>query len=49
LAKVCVLQGARFGCIKFVTDGADDGAADAWQETVGHAAERFLELYQRLR
>ena len=49
LAKVCWLQGARFGCIKFVTDGADDGAANAWQERVGHAAERFLELYQRLR
>jgi adenosylhomocysteine nucleosidase len=49
LAKVCLLRGARFGCIKFVTDGADGGAADAWQETVGHAAERFLELYQRLR
>ena len=49
LAKVCWLQGARFGCIKFVTDGADDGAANAWQETVGHAAERFLELYQQLR
>ena len=49
LAKVCLLQGARFGCIKFVTDGADDGAAEAWQETVGHAAERFLELYQGLR
>lgn len=49
LAKVCWLQGARFGCIKFVTDGADDGAANAWQETVGHAAERFLELYRGLR
>lgn len=48
LAKVCWLQGARFGCIKFVTDGADDGAANAWQEMVGHAAERFLELYRGL-
>jgi adenosylhomocysteine nucleosidase len=48
LAKVCWLQGVRFGSIKFVTDGADDGAADAWQETVGHAAGKFLELYQRL-
>ena len=48
LAKVCWLQGARFGSIKFVTDGADDGAADAWQKTVGHAAEKFLELYQGL-
>lgn len=49
LAKVCWLQGARFGCIKFVTDGADDAAADAWQEKVGHAAEHFLELYHGLR
>jgi adenosylhomocysteine nucleosidase len=49
LAKVCWLQGARFGCIKFVTDGADEGAANAWQQMVGHAAERFLDLYQGLR
>jgi len=49
LAKVCWRQGARFGCIKFVTDGADAGAANAWQEMVGHAAERFLEIYRALR
>lgn len=48
LAKVCWLEGARFACIKFVTDGADNGAAEAWQETVGHAAEQFLELYRKL-
>ena len=34
---------------EFVTDGADDGTASAWQEMVGHAAERFLDLYQGLR
>lgn len=48
LAKVCWLQGARFGAIKFITDGADDGAAEDWQATAGHAAERFLELYRGL-
>ena len=47
LAKVCWLQGARFGSIKFITDGADDGAANDWQASVGHAAERFLELYRQ--
>jgi adenosylhomocysteine nucleosidase len=48
LAKVCWLQGARFGAIKFISDGADDGAANDWQASVGHAAEHFLELYRQL-
>jgi adenosylhomocysteine nucleosidase len=48
LAKVCWLQGTPFGAIKFITDGADDGAAAAWETAVGHAAERFLELYRQL-
>jgi adenosylhomocysteine nucleosidase len=48
LAKVCWLQGARFGSIKFITDGADAAAAEAWQTTAGHAAEQFLELYHQL-
>ncbi len=48
LAKVCWLEGARFGCVKYVSDGADHAAAGAWQENVHRAAEEFLRLYLEL-
>jgi adenosylhomocysteine nucleosidase len=47
LAKVCWREGARFGCAKYVTDGADHAAADHWRENVHKAAEAFLGLYRR--
>jgi adenosylhomocysteine nucleosidase len=49
LAKVCLLEGARFGCAKYVTDGADHGAAEDWQRNLPAAAAAFLQLYQRHR
>jgi adenosylhomocysteine nucleosidase len=48
LAKVCRLEGAAFGCAKYVTDGADHAAADHWRENVHKAAESFLGLYRRI-
>lgn len=48
LAKVCHLQGARFASFKYITDGADGAAADAWKQNVVRAAERFLDIYRRL-
>ena len=46
LAKVCWLEKAPFGCVKYVTDGADHAAADHWQSNVHKAAEEFLKLYR---
>jgi adenosylhomocysteine nucleosidase len=46
LAKVCWLEKAPFACVKYVTDGADDAAADHWRSTVHKAAEEFLSLYR---
>lgn len=46
LAKVCWLEGAAFGCVKYVTDGADHDAADHWRSNVHKAAEEFLRLYR---
>src|SRR5277367_410356 len=34
LAKVCWREKARFGCAKYVTDGADQAAAQDWQSNV---------------
>jgi adenosylhomocysteine nucleosidase len=48
LAKVCWHEGARFACVKYVTDGADHTAADDWQRNVHVAAEEFLQLFRGL-
>jgi adenosylhomocysteine nucleosidase len=48
LAKVCWLEGARFACAKYVTDGADHAAADHWRDNVHKAAQRFVALYREL-
>jgi len=49
LAKVCWLEGARFACVKYVTDGADHAAAADWQCNVHKAADEFLRLYRAVR
>jgi adenosylhomocysteine nucleosidase len=48
LAKVCWHKHARFGCVKYVTDGADHTAADDWQRNVHRAAEDFLALLRNI-
>jgi adenosylhomocysteine nucleosidase len=49
LAKVCKAMGAVFGCVKYVTDGADHAAAVDWQGNVHKAAAAFLALYRAVR
>ncbi|HVC02561.1 MAG TPA: 5'-nucleosidase [Steroidobacteraceae bacterium] len=48
LAKVCWFEGAAFACVKYVTDGADHAAAQAWQENMHKAARAFLGLYREI-
>jgi adenosylhomocysteine nucleosidase len=48
LAKVCHQEGALFGCVKYITDGADHAAADDWQRNLPRAAAEFLRLYRGL-
>ena len=48
LAKVCHLEGAEFGAVKFVTDGADGNAGVDWQANLPRAARAFVEHYARL-
>jgi adenosylhomocysteine nucleosidase len=45
LAKVCWRHKAAFACVKYVTDGADHGAADDWQQNVHKSADEFLRLF----
>lgn len=49
LAKVCLIEKARFACVKYVSDGADQAAAHHWQSNVHKAAEEFLSLYRSVR
>ena len=48
LAKVCWLEQAQFGCVKYVTDGADHSAAADWQANLSKAAAEFLRIYRTL-
>ncbi len=48
LAKVAKSFGVRFGCAKYITDGADASAANDWQANLPKAAAAFLTLYQHL-
>lgn len=48
LAKVCWVEGAAFGCLKFITDGADHAAAKDWRENLHRAADEFIRAYRRL-
>lgn len=48
LAKVCHLEGAEFGAVKFVTDGADGDAGVDWQANLPRAARAFFDHYTRL-
>ena len=45
IAKACKIAGARFGCVKYVTDGADHAAAADWHGNVHKAAAEFLRLF----
>jgi adenosylhomocysteine nucleosidase len=44
LAKICKLENIPFACIKYITDGADEGASNDWQANLKHAAEAFVGL-----
>jgi len=48
LAKACSVAGAPFACAKYVSDGADEHAAEHWKANVAGAADRFLALYRDL-
>jgi len=49
LAKACARAGALFGCVKYVTDGADHAAAGDWQANLRHAAVAFVAAYASVR
>lgn len=49
LARVCLGEGVRFACAKYVTDGADASAAADWTRGVSDGARALLGVYLRYR
>jgi adenosylhomocysteine nucleosidase len=48
LARICLMEQAPFGCVKYVTDGADSDSATHWQAALHAAAKSFLQVYASL-
>lgn len=48
LARVCITEGARFACAKYVTDGADGDSAVHWEAALEAASRAFAHLYDSL-
>jgi adenosylhomocysteine nucleosidase len=48
LARVCVAERARFGCVKYVTDGADADSASHWEAALAAASRAFERIYMEL-
>ena len=46
LAKVCWLERVPFACAKYVSDGADERAANDWAAQLDAAARSFVRLYR---
>lgn len=44
LAKVSLREGVPFACVKYITDGADDGASVDWESNLKRAADAFVQL-----
>jgi adenosylhomocysteine nucleosidase len=45
LAKVAHFERLRFTCVKYITDGADAEAGDAWRQNLHRAAIEFVRLH----
>ncbi|MEO8016392.1 MAG: 5'-nucleosidase [Pseudomonadota bacterium] len=48
LARVCLAENARFGCAKYITDGADSDSATHWEAALDNAAGAFATAYDLL-
>lgn len=49
LAKVCLLEGVRFACVKYISDGSDETAASDWKDSLPLAAHQFVEMIRSSR
>jgi adenosylhomocysteine nucleosidase len=43
IAKVADYAGIPFRCWKYISDNADESAADVWEENAGGGEQQFLQ------
>jgi adenosylhomocysteine nucleosidase len=48
LARVCLAEGVRFACVKYVTDGADADSATHWSAALDAASQAFARSFEAL-
>lgn len=48
LAKVCQYENIPFGCIKYITDGANGHAAQSWEEGLPATAKSLYEAVSKI-
>ena len=48
LANACLAENVPFASAKFISDGADESAANDWQASLPTAARAFMALYRSL-
>jgi adenosylhomocysteine nucleosidase len=44
MAKICTLEGIRFACVKYVSDGANDDSPIDWEASLSDATRKFRSL-----
>ena len=44
LAKICLLENIPFGCLKYISDGADGQAAGTWEESLDVTARCLFDV-----
>ena len=47
LAKVCAMMNRDFICYKFVSDSADENAANDWHKNVANGEHLFYDVLQQ--
>ena len=46
IAKFCLLNEIEFYCYKFVSDNANDEAAEDWKNNISEGAKDFIKLIE---
>ena len=48
IAKICYLHDIKFGCFKYISDNADEGANNDWVENVSLGKKLFVNRIRNL-
>lgn len=48
LARICNREKIPFGCVKFISDGADGKAAENWEQSLADGAQKLRQAYDSI-